>query len=466
MRAPLLRAVLCLASVVSLSTVFGPAASQPLDPAATRQVDAVVRRVLQQDRAASASIAIVRGGQLAYAAAYGRAKLSPAIPATPQTRYQVASLSKTLTAEVLLLLERDGKLSLDDAVARWFPDLSGGDRVTVRQLLQHTAGYPDHYPQTYPAGPRTRPITPDQIITEWGRHPLLFDPGTRFRYSNLDYVIAGRIAEKVTGESLAEILQQRVFTPLGMTATIDLDTVGPNTPAVATGYLRHALGPSRPAPEEGRGWSYGAGQLVTTASDLARWDAAFLSARLLPPAQMQEQIAAPKLADGSRSPYALGLFVSKQGGRTMFYHVGQGLGFLAVNRIYPNERTAIVVLTNDSSSSAFSHIAERLAYLVLPPTPADSQARAVFTALQGNTLDRRQASGDFNAYFDAQMARDYADSLGPLGKPDSFELRSEDQADGLTTRVYDISARGRRLRMIEQLLTDGAIESLQVQAVD
>ncbi len=440
--------------------------AQSLDPILARRIDVAVRGVLEEDHSPSASIAIVSGGHLVYAAAYGQASFSPAAKATPQTRYQLASISKSLTAQALLLLEQDGKLSLDDPVSRWIPELSGGHSLTLRELLQHTAGFPDHYPQTYPAGPRTQPTTPDQIIAEWGRHPLLFAPGTHFRYSNLNYVIAGRIVEKAAGEPLFAFLQRRVFTPVGMTATVNLDDIGPQTPNLATGYVRVALGALRPAPEEGRGWSFGAGQVVTTASDLARWDEAFLSGRLLAPRQAQEEITLPKLADGSQSACALGLFISKRGGRTVVYHAGQGLGFLAINRIYPEDHTAIVVLSNDSSSSAFARIADRLAYLVLPPSAADARARALFAAIQKGDFDRRQASPDFKTYFDAEMARAYADSLGPLGEPESFDLLSEDLADGLTTRTYDLRAGGRRLRMIEQRRTDGLIESLQVQAAE
>jgi len=461
---PCCRSVLLIVLMLAASATPSVVNAQSLDPVLAKRIDAAVRGVLDADRAPSASIAIVRDGQLVYAAAYGQAQLSPPSEATSQTRYQLASISKSLTSQALLLLEQDGKLSLDDPVSRWIPGLSGGDRVTVRELLQHTAGFPDHYPQTYPAGPRTRPITPDQIIAEWGRHPMLFEPGTRFRYSNLNYVIAGRIAEKAAGEPLFAFLQRRVFAPLGMRATVNLDDLGPQTPNLATGYVRLALGALQPAPSEGRGWSFGAGQVVTTASDLARWDEAFLSGRLLAPRQAQEEVALPKLADGSQSAYALGLFVSKLGDRAVVYHIGQGLGFLAINRIYPQDHAAIVVLTNDSSSSAFADIARRLTYLVLPPTAADAQARALFAAVQKDDLDRRQASPDFNAYFDTKTARAYADSLGPLGEPESFDLHSEDQADGLTTRIYDVSAGGHRLRVVEQLLTDGRIESFQAQA--
>jgi len=459
--------LLLLATLSAILLASSPVDAHALDPILAKRLDGEVLRVLDGDHTPSASIAIVQGGRLTYAAAYGQARISPAIPATTETRYQLASISKTFTAEALLLLEQDGKLRLDDLVSRWIPGLTGGDRITVRQLLEHISGYPDHYPQTYPAGSRTQPTTPDAIIAEWGRHPPLFEPGTRFRYSNLNYVIAGRIAEKASGESLFAFLQRRVFSPLNMSATMNLDDIGPQTPDVAVGYVRPALAALRPAPNEGRGWSFGAGEVVTTATDLARWDAAFLLGRLLVPQQAREEVTTPKLKDGSQSPYALGLFVSQRGGRRLFYHAGQSLGFLAINRIYPSEGIAVVVLTSDdSSSSAFIHIADRIAYMIVPPTKADAQARAVFAAVQQNRLDRSQASSDFNTYFDAKMAHTYAESLGPLGEPDSFDLLNEDQSDGLTTRVYDVSAGGRRLKVVEQLLADGLVESFEVQAVE
>jgi len=460
------RKLLLLGALFEGLLASGPVIAQALDPILAKRLDREVLRVLDEEHTPSVSIAIVQAGHLTYAAAYGQAQISPAIPATTKTRYQLASISKTFTAQALLLLEQDGKLRLDDLVSRWIPDLSGGDRITVRQLLQHTSGYPDHYPQTYPAGPRTQPTTPDEIIAEWGRHPLLFEPGARFRYSNLNYVIAGKIAERASGESLFAFLQRRVFSPLNMSATMNLDDVGPQTPDMAVGYVRPALAALQPAPNEGRGWSFGAGQVVTTATDLARWDVAFLSGRLLAPEQAREEVVAPKLTDGGHSPYALGLFVSQRGGRKLFYHSGQGLGFLTINRIYPSEGVAVVVLTSDdSSSSAFIHIADRIAYLIVPPTKTDAQARSVFAAVQQNSLDRSQVSSDFNAYFDARMAHTYAESLRPLGEPDSFDLLNEDQTDGLTTRVYDVSAGGRRLKVVEQLLPDGRIESFEVHAV-
>ncbi len=443
--------------------VAAASGARPLALGLTHRIDTVVRQVLVEEKTPSASIAIVLDGRLVYAAAYGAARLAPRAPATPGTRYQLASISKTFTAEALLLLEQDGRLSLDDPVSRWIPSLSQGDRVTIRQLLQHTAGFPDHYPQSYPAGPRTAPTTPDQIIAEWGRHPLLFAPGSQFRYSNMNYVIAGRIAEKVSGQPLFGFLQQRVFGPLGMSSTLDLDDIRDTAPNLAVGYVRPALATLQPAPAEGRGWSFGAGEIVTTASDLARWDEAFLAGRLLATDQAREEVDPAQLTGGGRSSYALGLFVSHKGGQTTYYHSGQGLGFLTLNRLYPAERAAIVVLTNDSSSPAFLHLADRIAYLVIPPTPADAEARAVFAALQKGRMDRSRFTPEFNTYFDQRRERQFARSLGRLGEPSSFVLHGEDTADGITTRTYDVVAGGHALRVVQQTLANGQLEDFDVQ---
>ena len=184
-------------------------------------VDAIVRRTLKEDGAPSASVAIVIGGQVAYASAYGLANLNSAESATTSTRYQIASISKTLTAEGILRLEQMGKLSIGDKVARWLPGLTAATQVTLRDLLTHTAGYPDHYPQTYPAGPRVEPTTPDHILAEWGRHKLLFAPGSDFHYSNLNYLILARVIEKVSGQPFFDFLSQQIFAQLGMSDTVD-----------------------------------------------------------------------------------------------------------------------------------------------------------------------------------------------------------------------------------------------------
>lgn len=454
-----------LLTATAPSLAAGPAvpADRALPPALARRVDAVVRQALAEDGTPSASVAIVQHGRLVYARAFGLASIAPRRVATADTRYQLASTSKSITAQTLLLLGADGTLSLDAPVGRWLPQITDAGRITVRYLLEHVSGLPDHYPQTYPAGPRSMPTTPDRIIAEWGRHPLLFAPGSRFRYSNLGYVAAGRIAELASGEPLFALQRRRIFAPLGMTGVADLDQVTAATPAIATGYVRTGLAPLEPAPAEGAGWSFGAGQIVGTAADLARWDIGLLSGRLLPAARTREEVTPPLLPSGETSPYALGLFVSRRGGRLVWSHAGQGLGFLAGNSIYPDDGAAIVVLTNTSATPSVSHIADRLAYLVLPPTPTDARARALFAGLQHGTPDRQVLTPKFSAFLDARRLGYYAASLGRLGRLDSLVLQSEDEADGVTTRRYEASAGGRRLSIVWEELPDGRTDDFAVQ---
>jgi CubicO group peptidase (beta-lactamase class C family) len=451
-----------IALIVVCAASFGHG-KEVASPAWAGKVDAAVQHCLAHDEAPSASVAIVLDGRVAYVKSYGQAHLAPALPATVATRYQLASLSKTFTAQALLCLEQDGKLSLNDPVGRWLPGLTGADQVKLRQLLNHTAGYPDHYPQSYPAGPRARPVTPDQLLAEWGHHPLLFAPGSQWRYSNLNYVVAGRIAEKAAEEPLFQFMQRRIFAPLGMGNTVDLDDPKSAAASDAIGYERPALAMLQHAPAEGRGWSFAAGQVVSTAGDVARWDAAFLEKKLLAPAQSEEEVTPPKLPSGALAPYALGLFVSKLGGRTAYSNVGQGLGFLAINRLYPDERAAVVVLTNTSASPAFRHIADAVEYIVVPASPADAAARVVFLSLQRGEPERARLSADFNAYLDADRVKAYAQSLGPLGEPQSFILRDETVADGLVTRTYEIIAGDRRLSASVLVLPNGQIEQFIVK---
>src|SRR6185369_1770528 len=158
----------------------------------------------------------------------------------------------------------DGKLSLDDKVGKWIPGLTAGDRITIRQLLSHTSGYRDFWPQDFIPPYMQRPATPQQILDRFARTPLDFQPGEQWQYSNTGFVAAGLIVEKASGQPLMDFMQARIFRPLGMTSAMDIDA-GPLPTADAQGYTRYALGPVRPAPKEGAGWLFGAGHLAMTA---------------------------------------------------------------------------------------------------------------------------------------------------------------------------------------------------------
>ena len=338
------------------------------------KIDKVASDVLARTGVPSASVAIVKDGQVVYTKAYGDARLDPKTAATPQMRYSIGSISKQFTAAAILLLQEQGKLSLDDKVAKFIPNLTRANEVTIRQLLSHTSGYQDYWPQDYVMPPMMLPTTAQKILDIWARKPLDFDPGTKWQYSNTNYVIAGVIIEKVARMPLLQFLQQRVFTPLGMTSVSDTDQakLGDTDP---TGYLRYALGPLRPAPKEGKGWMFAAGELAMPAAELAKWDISIMDQKLLKPASYREFAKDTLLKNGLSTHYGLGVDVNSQAGHRALSHGGEVSGFTAQNIIFPDDRAAVVVLTNQDAASASGAIASGIAPLLFATTDPLTPAR-------------------------------------------------------------------------------------------
>ncbi|HEU4734573.1 MAG TPA: serine hydrolase domain-containing protein [Kofleriaceae bacterium] len=322
-------------------------------------VDRIAAKVLEETGVPSAVVAAVADGKLVYAHAYGDARLEPKTPATPQMRYSIGSISKQFTAAALLLLAEDGKLSIDDKVGKYIPGLTRGDDITIRQLLSHTSGYPDYAPQDYMVPEWEKPIDGQAILDRWARTPLEFEPGTRWQYSNTNFVIAGLICEKVAGKPLFDFLTERVFKPLGMTSVTNTDRAK-LTEADAQGYFRRALGPRHPAPHEGPGWMYAAGELAMTAEDLARWDIAVIQGAILSPASYRQLETEVVLASGAGTRYALGVGIQLTQGHRELRHGGEVSGFVAANLVLPDDKLAVAVLTNQDASGAADKIAQRV----------------------------------------------------------------------------------------------------------
>lgn len=437
-------AALCCPSLV---------AAQAITPVETAAIDKIVETSLASTGVPSASVAVVRGGRIVFTRAYGKAseKIARARPDLP---YQIASISKQFTAAALLLLQRNGKLSLDDTVSRYVPGVTGGDTITLRQLVSHTAGLQDYWPQDYSFPAIDKPTTPQGILDRWAKKPLDFAPGTQWQYSNTGYVVAGLVVEKVAGEPLLAFLQRRIFKPLGMTAIDQDKAVGSKYPQ---GYHRFALGPVRVARPAARGWLFAAGELAMSAADLARWDIARIDRTVLRPEDWQAQETQVKLADGKDTGYGLGVSVGTwTDGRHYIEHSGEAVGFLSENIVFPNDKAAVVVFINADFSDAVETIAKGVVATVLPSGPVASdetaktaQARRIYDMLRTGTLDSAAMTENSNYYFDAAARADYAASLGALGEPTGFEaVRGPRLRGGFVNRNYAVSYPGRTLRII------------------
>jgi CubicO group peptidase (beta-lactamase class C family) len=413
-----------------------------LSPDLAQKVDAVAEQALATTGVPSASLAIVRDGKIVYTKAYGEAHLDPNEPAEPHMRYSIGSISKQFTATAILMLQQQGKLSVNDPVGKYLPELTHANEVTIREVLSHTSGYEDYWPEDYLMPPMEKPTTAQHILEAWGKKPLDFAPGTKWQYSNTGYVIAGQIVEKVSGEPLMQFLEDHIFHPLEMKEVwnSDVTKLGETD---AAGYIRYALGPLRPAPKEGRGWMFAAGELAMPAYDLAQWDISVMDRSLLAQKSYDEMETAVMLKDGSSSHYGLGMFVRDLDGHPELEHSGEVSGFVSENMVFPKDRIAIAVLTNQDASRAAGVIGRELAPLLLgisqaTPTAAEARAQDLFESFQQGKIDRSLFTPWCNAYFDEQALGDFQTSLAPLGKPASVTQIVEELRGGMTFRVFRV----------------------------
>jgi CubicO group peptidase (beta-lactamase class C family) len=452
--------------LIFLAAAVVVGSAQTLDtisPDLRSQVDRIATQVLEATGVPSASIAVIQHGKLVYTHAYGFARLAtdsaPAVPAAPDMRYSVGSVSKQFTAAAILILQEEGKLNLDDPVGKYIPSLTRGNEVTIHEVLSHTSGYQDYWPEDYVMSPMLQPTTAQQILDTWAKKPLDFDPGTQWQYSNTNYVIAGRIVEIVSGEGLFHFLTEHIFRPLGMTSVCDSDQ-SPIAPPAADAYYRHALGPLRPAPKEGAGWMFGAGELAMTAHDLAIWDESLLAQSVLSTESYEKMFTEIKLKNGKGTGYGLGVEVVNRAGHRSIEHTGEVSGFVSDNEVLIDDDVAVAVLTNQDAVSAASTIAKLAAPLLagFPLSAPEQQALEIYRGLQQGRIDRSLLAPNLNDYFTPEAVADFQSSLAPLGEPLSLRQNNEELRGGMTFRAFDITYPGHRLRLTTYTYPGGKLE--------
>lgn len=432
-----------------------------------QKIDQLVTEVLEKTGTPSVSIAVIQDSQIAYVKAYGDASLDPKLPAKPEMRYSIASLSKPFTATALLLLQEQGKLSIDDKVGKFIPDLTRANDVTIRQLLSMTSGYKEFWPVDYVLPMMQHPVTPRKILDEYARKPLDFDPGTKWSISDTNFIIAGVIVEKASGMPLHRFVKEKIFAPLGMTgvAAIDDDELNSSDPV---GYMSYGIGPLRSAAREAKGWHFGGEDWAMTARDLATWDVSVIDQKLLKPSSYHDLESDVLLKSGLGTRNALGVAVTWQFGRRALYNLGDVSGFSGANTIFPDDKVAVVVLAN-RDAGAPAEIVRRISSLLLAKTdPASPQrlevARKVFEGLQHGTLDRSLLTDNANGYFDQTALQDFAASLGPLGAPREFVETNRLESNGMVSRTYRLKFAQKTLAVSTTELPNGKLEQYAVEA--
>lgn len=336
-------------------------------------IDALAAEPVSEGRVAGLSIAVVRGADTLIMRAYGSADLELDVAMPPDAVYEIGSVTKQFTAAAILMLQEDGKLSLDDPLTQWMPDYPVGDRsLTLRRLLDHTSGIKGYTEiPSFGAQIAALDLPRDTLVTLFAAEPFDFEPGTALIYNNSAYFLLGLIIEKASGQTYEEFVEQRLFAASGMSDSryCHKDEL---TPHRAKGYEPGEDG-LRPAAYLNHLWPYAAGSLCSTVRDLMAWNQALHGdgegGHLLGEDGYRQLITPEPLVDGTPVRYAKGLVITQRAGQPRISHGGGIFGFVSELRYLPEEDLSIAVLINTAGRVSPSQIAREIEDVLLGPEP-------------------------------------------------------------------------------------------------
>ena len=312
------------------------------------RVDDYIKGEMASHRIPGVALGVIQDGKAIKTAAYGLANLELNVPVKPETVFEIGSITKQFTAAGILLLAQEGKLSVDDKIAAHLANVpSAWTNITIRHLLTHTSGIKSY--TGLDGFQLTKHLTQAQFISAIGREPMEFAPGESWKYCNTGFSLLGYIIENVSGKNYWDFMSERIFRPLGMNATTNRlpSLIIPNR---ASGYeqTNHVL--------INRDYDltevFSAGAIASTVGDLAKWNAALDGETLLNAATKEQMWTPTKLNSGKPTKYGFGWFVDTLDGHKNIGHGGSTSGFSATIQRFPDDKLAIIILTNTDESVA------------------------------------------------------------------------------------------------------------------
>lgn len=373
-----MRTLIAARSLITLVAVASVATAQTTPD---RAADAIFAQWAKPGTAGCA-LGVLEDGKSLYVQGYGRADIEHSVPITASTVFHIASLSKQFTAFAIYLLEQEGRLSLDDDIRKYLPELHDFNRtITIRDLLHHTSGLRDQWNLLAMAGWRLEDVITQEDVVNliWRQRELNFHPNDEFLYSNTGYTLLGLIVQRVSGKSLREFTDERVFAPLGMRSTHFHEHYGDLVDNRAYSYERQPDG--RYAYVALSYSTVGPSSLFTTIDDLARWDENFYTGAVGGRDLLQKMQIKGHLNNGKEIEYASGLVVNEYRGLRTVNHAGGDAGFRTELLRFPDEHFSVITLCNAGDADA-PGLAYRVADIYLashlkgsppkPPTARDS----------------------------------------------------------------------------------------------
>jgi CubicO group peptidase (beta-lactamase class C family) len=388
-----------------------------------------------------------------YGMPFGR-PTSARAKADVRTIYAIGSVTKQFTAAAILLLAQRGALTLSDRLAMYFPDIPNSDAITLRMMLNQTSGLHTYPRMTEHAWPTTGPIALATIVSILATDPSDFAPGTKWEYSNANYALLAAVITKVAGTTdVAEFFSANIFEPLAMRAS-DYGFTAQQQPDLAQPYTgTRTFTLQEPVSLD---LAAGAGGIVSSALDVAAWDIALMNEVLLDPRSMSELWTPGKLTDGTLVPYAMGFVPTTLAGHREVWHNGltPGAGGYCYNAIFPDDKLAVVVLSNGAD---FQAVPERIVTQVLaaydpasamrsaPPTPVPGEDPAVTARakdwlhrLQTGTVDLSQVDDVFAQKLTPDFLAQIQAGLANAGAPTDWRYLGTQNVPGAVISTYRI----------------------------
>ena len=334
-------------------------------PTMGRQIDAVFGKYISSGTPGCV-VSVVQNGSVLYARAYGLANLEWALPNTLDTVFDIGSVSKQFTAFAILLLAQDGRISLDDDIRKYLPEIPNyGKVIRIHHLLNHTSGLRNYTDLFDLAGIPEIDLTTDQDALNLvaRQKKLNFAPGEEFLYSDTNFFLLSLIVERVTGKSLRQFAGERIFDPLDMTSTHFHNDTTMVVNHRATGYK--PLGHGGFAIDMSNFEELGDGSVMTTVEDLKKWDENFYTGRVGGMNLIRQMQEGGRLNNGAVNLYAKGLVVDQYRGLRRVQHAGEWVGYRAGLTRYPDQRTSFITLCNTIGDVFPTNLNQALADIVL-----------------------------------------------------------------------------------------------------
>lgn len=303
----------------------------------------IAARALSHGPAPGAAVLIVDHGHVVYSENYGVRDLASKAPVDDHTRFEIGSITKEMVAASILQLKEGGKLSLSDRLGKYFPQYTAGQNITLEQMLQQVSGIPNF--GSAKGFDSRNPGTTAAVLELLDDLRLDFDPGSHWEYSNSNYYLLAAIVSQVSGMPWQQYVREHIFAPSGMNESSFAKDEG-SIADMAIGYTQ----PGKKAgelvkSEPMNGWAGGAGDIVSTTRDVAKWDEALFSGKIVDAADLK-LMTVPGPFPAMGGGYGFGWVIDSYHGFQRFWHPGQTNGFVAANMVYPTLGEDVIVLCN------------------------------------------------------------------------------------------------------------------------